>query len=208
MDFQIRCNRYLQHIHRTQSTAEATPELSLFPHLQAFLEELAVNHFGRATITFTQEPRRLDEIGRPDFIALEGLLPIGYLEAEEYGRALDKLTGRAKTQNERFKENLDNFILTNFVDFQLWTDGQLRATARIGDGTENLEALLERFLSIGRVQIASAEALAKYLARRTRELQTQIATTLMDKNSNIYRMFSAFKAQLLSTLTRADFADM
>ena len=208
MDFQTRCNRYLQNIRRTQNTAEATPELSFFPHLQAFLEELAVDHFGRDTITFTQEPRSLEQIGRPDFIALDGLLPIGYIEAEGYGRDLGKLTGHAKTQNERFKENLDNFILTNFVDFQLWTDGQLRATARIEDSTENLETLLEQFLNAGHVQITSAEALAKYLARRTRELQTQIATTLIDENSNIYGMFSAFKEQLLSTLDRGDFADM
>ena len=40
MNFQTRCNRYLQRIHQTQTTGTATPELSLFPHLQTFLEEL------------------------------------------------------------------------------------------------------------------------------------------------------------------------
>ena len=62
------------------------------------------------------EPRRL-EIGRPDFVVKSGLLPVGYVEAEAYGRDLDALTGHAKTQNERFIENLDNFIspiLSNF----------------------------------------------------------------------------------------------
>ena len=73
---------------------------------------------------------------------------------------------------------------------------------------ENLETLLERFLNAGHVQITSPEALARYLARRTRELQTQIATTLTDEDSDIYRMFSAFKELLLSTLTPTDFADM
>ena len=57
MNFQTHCNRYLQGISQTQSTSEATPELSLFPHLQAFFEELSVDHFSRDTITFTQEPR-------------------------------------------------------------------------------------------------------------------------------------------------------
>ena len=208
MNFQTRCGRYLQNIHQTQTTAEATPELSLFPHLQVFLEEIAVAHFDRDTMTFTQEPRRLDQIGRPDFIAMEGLLPIGYIEAEAYGRDLDALTGHAKEQNERFINNLDNFILTNFVEFQLWTDGQLRATADITDAPENLETLLERFLNAGHVQISSPEALARYLARRTRELQTQIAATLTDENSDIHRMFSAFKETLISTLTPDDFADM
>ena len=208
MNFQTRCERYLQNILQTQSTSEATPELSLFPHLQTFLEGIAIEHFDRDTITFTQEPRRLDQIGRPDFIAMDGLLPIGYIEAEAHGRDLDALTGHAAEQNARFIENLDNFILTNFVEFQLWTDGQLRATANTTDAPENLEALLEGFLNAGNVQISSPEVLARYLARRTRELQTQIATTLTDEDSNIHAMFSAFKETLISTLTPDDFADM
>ena len=208
MNFQTRCNRYLQNIHQTQTTSEATPELSLFPHLQALLEETAVNHLRRDTVRFTQEPKRLDQIGRPDFIAMEGLLPLGYIEAEAHGRDLDALTGHAREQNARFIENLDNFILTNFVEFRLYRDGQLRATANITDAPEDLEALLERFLNAGHVQIASPEALARYLARRTRELQTQIAITLTDEASNIHAMFLAFKETLISTLTPDDFADM
>ena len=208
MNFQTHCDRYLQRINRTRTTTEATPELSLFPHLQTFLEEVFVDHFDKDTITLTQEPRQLDQIGRPDFIAMDGLLPIGYIEAEAFGRDLDRLTGHAETQNARFIENLDNFILTNFVEFRLYTDGTLRAKARIDDSTENLETLLERFLDAGQVQITSPEALARYLARRTRELQTQIATTLNDENSEIYGMFSAFKELLISTLTPDDFADM
>ena len=208
MNFQTHCDHYLQRINRTRTTAEATPELSLFPHLQIFLEEVSADCFGRGTLTFTQEPRQLDQIGRPDFIAMEGLLPIGYIEAERYGRDLNRLTGHAREQNERFINNLDNFILTNFIDFQLWRDGQLREQARIADGTESLETLLEHFLNAGQVPITVPETLARYLARRTRELQTQIATTLTDENSEIYGMFSAFKELLISTLTPADFADM
>ena len=208
MDFQTHCDGYLQNIHRTQTNAEATPELSLFPHLQTFLEKLFVAHFDRDTIRFTQEPKGLNQIGRPDFIAMDGLLPIGYIEAEGYGRDLNRLTGHAREQNQRFIENLDNFILTNFLDFQLWRDGQLRATANIANAPENVEQLLEQFLNAGPIQIASPEVLARHLARRTRELQTQIAATLTDENSEIYGMFSAFKELLIATLTPADFADM
>ena len=82
MNFQTRCDRYLQNIHQTQSTAEATPELSLFPHLQAFLEDIAIDHFDRDTVRFTQKPRGLDEVDRPDFTAMAGSLPIGYIEAD------------------------------------------------------------------------------------------------------------------------------
>ena len=208
MPFQTHCDRYLQQINQTRSNPDATPELSLLPHLKTFLEEIAAEHFERPDITFTLEPKNIDQIGRPDFIAKDRLLSIGYIEAEAYGRDLNNLIGHARKQNERFKENLDNFILTNFVDFELWWDGQLRATARIQDETDNLETLLELFLNAGHVQIASPEALARYLARRTRELQTQIATTLTDESSNTYRMYTAFKETLLPTLTPVEFADM
>ena len=150
----------------------------------------------------------LDQIGRPDFIARDELLPIGYIEAEAYGRDLNNLTGHAATQNARFIENLDNFILTNFIEFRLYTEGQLRLTASIVEGIENLERLLDRFLNADPLQIGTPEMLAKHLARRTRELQTQIETTLTDENSQIYSMFSAFKEHLLATLTPDDFADM
>ena len=208
MNFQIRCDHYLREVHRTHATPDATPELSFFPHLQAFLEDIAANHFESSTITFTQEPRSIDQIGRPDFIARDGLLPIGYVEAEAYGRNLNNLTGHSETQNARFIENLDNFILTNFIEFRLYTDGQLRLTGNVENSREDLERLLDRFLSAGPLQIGTPEALAKHLARRTRELQTQIETTLADENSQIYGMFSAFKELLLATLTPDDFADM
>ena len=206
MPFQQICHTYQQNIQHTHAQSTATAELSLHTHLKAFLEETA-ELLGYA-ITITHEPRRL-EVGRPDFVVSSGLLPAGYIEAEAYRRPLDALTGHAKAQNERFIENLDNFILTNFVEFRLYTEGQLRATAQVTDeSTANLETLLDRFLSASPVPIATPEALAKHLARRTRELQTQIGTTLTDENSGIYRMFSAFKELLLATLTPDDFADM
>ena len=210
MSFQTHIKHYLQQIDQTRSNPDATPELSLHTHLQAFLEDVTTDAecFDRPNITFTHEPKSIDQIGRPDFIASDGLLTIGYIEAEADSTNLNSLTGHAKEQNERFIENLDNFILTNFVDFQLWRDGQLRKSAHIEEETENLEALLEQFLNAGHVQISSPEALAKYLARRTRELQTQIATTLTDEDSETYSMFKAFKETLLATLTPDDFADM
>ena len=208
MDFQTHCDRYLRNIQDTQIHPQATPELSLLPHFHAFLETIAIEYFDRPNIAFTLEPRQIDQIGRPDIIALDGLLSIGYIEAEAYGKDLNRLTGHSREQNQRFIENLDNFILTNFLDFQLWRDGQLLTMANITDEPENVERLLEQFLNAVPIQITSPEELASYLARRTRELQTQIATTLSSEDSEIYRMFSAFKELLISTLTPDDFADM
>ena len=205
MSFQQICRTYWQNMQRTRAESDATAELSFHTHLKTFLEETVALHGHNLTIT--HEPRRLD-IGRPDFVVKDSLSPIGYIEAEAYNRDLDRLTGHAKAQNGRFAKNLDNFILTNFVEFRLYTDGTLRVTAQVADNSEKLERLLDGFLTAGPVQIATPEALAKHLARRTRELQTQISAALTDENSGIYRMFSAFKGLLLSTLTLDQFADM
>ena len=207
MTFQRHCNSYLQQIDQTRSEPNATRELSLLPHLQTFLQEVTVEYFDRPNIRFTLEPRKINEIGRPDIITSDGLLPIGYIEAEAYGTDLNNLTGHAREQNERFRENLDNFILTNFTDFELWLDGECNTIAQITDNTNDLEILLERFLNAS-IQIGTPEALANYLARRTRELQTQITATLTDQNSETNQMYKAFRDTLLFTLTRADFADM
>ena len=207
MNFQTHCDHYLQAVNETLSDPNATPELSFHPHLQAFLQEITVEHFVHLNIRFTLEPKTINQVGRPDIIALNGLFPIGYIEAEEYGKDLNNLTGHAAEQNERFKQNLDNFILTNFTDFELWINGEPNKEARITDNTDDLEILLERFLNAS-IQIGTPEALAKYLARRTRELQTQIAATLTDEVSETYGMFTAFKETLLASLTREDFSDM
>ena len=205
MSFQQICRTYRQNIQQTREQGDATAELSLHGHLKDFLEQTA--ELLGYTITITHEPRQL-EIGRPDFVVRDTLFPLGYIEAEAYDRNLDRLTGHAAAQNTRFIENLDNFILTNFVEFRLYTEGQLRATAQITDESEALETLLDRFLRAGPGQITTPETLAKHLARRTRELQTQIATRLTDENSDTYAMFSAFRELLLSTLTPDEFADM
>ena len=199
-------NRYVRDIDATRTSPMATAELSLHAPLKTFLDATAAV-LGRQEIAFTHEPRAAFAIGRPDFVAREGLFPIGYVEAEAYGTDLDALTGHAKTQNQRFIANLDNFVLTNFVEFRLYTDGILRATAFSPDAAA-LGSLLERFLSARPVTLTTPAALAKYLARRTRELQTQIMTVLRDEQNDISQMFSAFQKLLLSTLTPEDFADM
>ncbi|RKU26443.1 hypothetical protein C6495_17615, partial [Candidatus Poribacteria bacterium] len=98
MHFQHLCNTYLRELQETRNNTLATDELSLHGCLKTFLEQSAAC-FGH-TLTLTHEPRQL-EVGRPDFIAMDDLLPIGYIEAEKFGIDLDALTGHAKEQNAR-----------------------------------------------------------------------------------------------------------
>ena len=205
MNFENIANTYWRNIQQTQGEVDATAELSLHTHLKTFLEQ-AATHLGYAA-HITHEPRRM-EIGRPDFVVkVQSGAVLGYIEAEAPDKNLDALTGHAQAQNARFIKNLDNFLLTNFVDFRLYTDGTLRATAEVRSAN-SIATLLDRFLGAQPMHIETPAVLAKHLARRTRELQTQIAATLKDEGSDVYRMFDAFKATLLTTLSPDDFADM
>ncbi len=217
MSFQTIVDNYLRNVYKAQVNPHATDELSLHGHLEGFLKEATV--FLGHNLTIIHEPRKLD-VGRPDFIAQDGLLLVGYVEAEKFGTDLDALTGHAKTQNERFIKNLDNFILTNFVEFRLYTDSVIRAKVPLSNIIEGeriqensstinaLETLFDRFFSARPMSLTTPETLAKYLARRTRELRAQIDSVVRDQQSEIYNMFKAFQKLLLSTLTPDDFADM
>ena len=88
MSFQQICRTYKQNIQQTREQGDATAELSLHGHLKDFLEQTA--EFLGYAITITHEPRQL-EIGRPDFVVRDTLFPLGYIEAEAYGRNLDAL---------------------------------------------------------------------------------------------------------------------
>ena len=58
----------------------------------------------------------LDQIGRPDFIARDELLPLGYIEAEAYGRDLNNLTGHAATHRIH---DLLKTLTTSFLPISL-----------------------------------------------------------------------------------------
>ena len=162
--------------------ALATDELSLRPALDAFLKH-AAEHFERP-VAFLSEAKKISS-GRPDFTATVSGLPIGYVEAEAFGVNLDKLTGHAKDQNDRFRANLDNFLLTNHLEFRLYLGGEMTARAALPEPpeqgklrvnaaeTDALAALLTRFLRGEWAPIASPKDLAFHLARRTRQLTSQ-----------------------------------
>ena len=134
---------------------------------------------------------------------MDGLLPIGYIEAERYGRDLDNLTGHAEAQNARFIENLDNFILTNFLEFRLYRNGkpvvdsvsvgrshtlnQLGAAPPL-ENEDELIALLDRFLEFALPRSFTAESLAIELANRTRHLRDVIKVEIQQERERNCQM--------------------
>ena len=220
-NFQNICIDYLTELRAIRDNALATDELSLRPALDSFLKRTS-EIFNRPVI-FLSEGKKLD-VGSPDFTVTRKDLPIGYIEAEAYATDLDNLTGHAKEQNERFRTNLDNFLLTNYLEFRLYLGGDMVDSTRLTTpldsrsikvseaDAEALAILLERFLSGQLPPIGRPHELAVHLARRTRQMRNganeALTEKMKDESGDLYGQYQAFREVLLPDLTEDQFTDM
>ncbi|MCD4656810.1 MAG: N-6 DNA methylase [Planctomycetes bacterium] len=106
------------------------------------------------------------------------MLIAGYIEAKDIGKSLDDAL---KTdQLTRYLRDLPNLILTNYIEFRWFQNGELKRSESLGIYNEkkqtirfNLEnkskvaKLIEDFLSIDVEPIVSSKDLASQLAKRT-----------------------------------------
>lgn len=208
------CHQYLEELRCPSSSA--TEESTFHTSLHKFIESIAKQIDSRLKIE--HEPRKTP-YGRPDFIVTINDLPIGYIEAESINADLDNLKGKAKEQIERFRNNLDNFLLTNFWDFRLYREKKEVAAARLPkptskrqptqDELEQLSNLLNNFFTWQGLSIRTPKDLAVHLARRARQLRNEILNALKDNEKGELSEFrDAFKKVLLPDLTDEKFADM
>ncbi len=84
-------------------------------------------------ITATNEPKRI-AVGAPDYVITRngsGLdLPVGYIEAKKVGEDLRQV--ERSEQLKRYLPSLSNLVLTDYLDFRWYLDGELRASASLG----------------------------------------------------------------------------
>jgi hypothetical protein len=198
----------------------ATGELSYHGALEQLLRTL------RPNLTVVHEPTRT-VVGRPDFALLHQHAPVGYVEAEAYNADLDNLLPHAKAQTDAFRQHLENFLLTNFLEFRLYRAGQETMRARLPqppphgkiplsqrDADECLQ-LLQAFLSYAPAPVADAHTLARQLAQRARLLKTTVEQSLNaqlklppDQPLELRNLYHALQRTLLPDLKPSDFADL
>lgn len=203
---------YLDRLSQLRNNPQATGELSLRPALDELFQTLKP-----AQVDFVGEGKQLAS-GRPDFTFTRGAYndPIGYVEAEKVEADLGKLTGHAKTQNERFCADLDNFLLSNHLDFRLYDGGVLVERATLPEKKADLTTkhetdfarLWERFTDAQIAAPQSPTELANLLARRARTLRHAIEESLVFVDSPLQQDLAAFRKLLLPDLTPHDFANL
>jgi len=62
------------------------------------------------------------ECGAPDFIVLRGATPVGYVEAKDIDTSLDD--AQRSPQLKRYRESLHNLILTDYLEFRWYVEGE------------------------------------------------------------------------------------
>ncbi len=213
-------NKYFKNILKTFKTGDTT-EPSFYPDLKNLIEE-----FSRSkgiTTNITIQPKRI-EAGVPDFTIRRSKELVGYIEAKDIGKDLGLF--EHTLQIERYKKDFDNFILTNYFDFWLWRKSEKKwiLKTRISVGELNfLKAnqlpplknerdflnLIEVFLNFNIPERKSAKTLAIELASRAKLIPACIVGELNNNvETEIDRIYKAFKKYLITDLTKKDFADI
>lgn len=207
---------YLASIGAALAKGDAT-EHTHRPALKAFVESCGKK------IVATNEPKRI-ACGAPDFAVSIADLTVGYIEAKDVGVPLAEAL--KSDQLKRYIKSLDNLLLTDYLEFRWFTDGEQRLTARLADvqakgklsktkdGEADLEKLMAGFLDRKLQSINSPRELAERMARLTHVIRDIIIAAFeTDQASEWLRDWrKAFKEVLIADLDQpqrtSDFADM
>ena len=107
---------YLVEIQNNLSTGDATEHTHRLA-LQKLLESVGDG------INVINEPRRI-QCGAPDLRILRGPVPLGYIEAKDVGASLKEAA--RSDQLRRYRAAQPNLILTDYLEFWWYVDGERR----------------------------------------------------------------------------------
>ena len=205
--------QYILTIEKELAAGNAT-EHTHRPALKALVESLAKG------VTATNEPQRT-ECGAPDFLVTKGAFQVGYMEAKDVGKSLHE--AEKSEQLKRYLGSLPNIILTDYLEFRWYIDGELRRpSARLGTptkdgkikrdkaGVQAVAELLNEFLAHKAEAVGTPKELAKRMARLAHRLR-ELVTAAFRKKLNLPSLGNLYKAfcdTLVPDLTTEQFADM
>ncbi len=212
--------KYLKELKAKYRTG-LTTEASYYPVLEELLDELLRLYKRKGNVI--NIPKKT-EIGIPDFIINEeNYIKIGNVEAKDLFEDLNHIL---KTEQvKRYNESIDNFILTNYLEFWLFRDGKKIDTLRLIEESEfekkqtfslkdieEIQQFFDSFFSYSTKPIYKPKELALELAKRTKLLKVNTKEILevehKEGKGKLNGILEAFKQHLISDLSLDDFADM
>jgi predicted helicase len=209
---------YLNEIRKLAASGQAT-EHSYRPALERLFKSID------DSLIVINEPRRLTDVGAPDFVFNRNGVSIGWCEAKDLTKDIAKFkTGDySKEQKERYKKGLPNLIYTNGTDFEFIRKGEVTGFVQIADliptlparpdEFPRLEMLLKDFASQTPISINTAKQLAEMMAGKAVIIKDIMGNALVaDKEAGLSTeltdQYEGFKTSLIHDITIADFADV
>ncbi|MBI5385910.1 MAG: N-6 DNA methylase [Verrucomicrobia bacterium] len=208
--------RRIEAAHRLGNDTEHTHR----PALQALLEAL------NDRVAVTNEPKRVS-CGAPDLVATRknDTLVLGHVEAKDIDTSLNE-AAKSEQVKLRYLPALPNFLLTDYLEFRWFVNGELRDKFRLAETKPNgslvpdpathahAEKVLGEFLARDPLRIEGAEELARRLARLTHLIRDAIVAAFHTGNASelLTGWRTVFAQTLLPELAdkgkEAEFADM
>jgi len=203
---------YLRAVEKIIASGDAT-EHTYRPALKTLIESLAPG------VTAVNEPKRV-RCGAPDYVVNRKKIPVGYIEAKDVGKNLDEI--EKSEQMHRYLDGLNNILLTDYLEFRWYVDGEFRTKVRIGridpkgkfkrliEAEEPFEQLVDSFMKLKRPTITGPKNLAARMAAIARILCniTIQAFEDEDRGGSLHGQLKAFQKVLLHDLEPVQFADM
>ncbi|MCP4404681.1 MAG: N-6 DNA methylase [bacterium] len=214
---------YVSKLQKVAEHGDAREE-NFYSALEQLLTEYAASTH-RKNVYVTTLPKKT-EAGNPDFRIWDGKQHItGYIEAKAPSvEHLDRL--QHSEQLMRYRTTFPNLLLTNFLEFRLYRNGELVKQVQIGrpyvlqqlkttppiEYQEEFFQLLNQFFAFAFPRVYTAKGLATELAKRTRFLRDEIVTLELTENdrqeSSLAAFYDAFRTYLIGDLSPQDFADL
>ena len=173
------------------------------------------------SIKTINEPRRVS-CGAPDYIITRKDVPIGFIEAKDVGKDLS--SKYYKEQFTRYKKSLDNLIITDYLDFELYVNGEFVTAVNIAqirddkvipvpENFDRFTSLVNEFCRFKGQTVKSASKLSVMMADKAKMLAEVIEKALIndskdDEDSTIKEQLDAFKQILIHDITEKEFADI
>ncbi|MCX7553639.1 N-6 DNA methylase [Marinicella sp. S1101] len=178
------------------------------------------------SVELTNEPSKVTDCGNPDFVITKRDIPIGFIEAKDINKDLNSKS--YKEQFTRYKNALDNLIITDYLWFQFFQEGELVHEIRLAEIVDGLiitkpdqfrhfENLIEDFCTFITQSIKSSKKLAEMMAGKAKLLQNviELAVTHDEKEEQLstedtwlISQYKTFKDMLIHDLKPKGFADI
>jgi predicted helicase len=208
-------NNFNNYIQNLQKNIKHGGERSHYSSLQSLIESLDI---GINTIV----EEKGNQAGIPDLTIRKDDRVVGYIEAKDIDVNITKLTKKNEQQVKRYLEsNIGyNFILTNYLQFRWYVDGECEKTAELAtleqgeitlvDDLKPITELLQLFLNQKAKDINNYYDLAKEMAAYTKTIRNAIESSLVieDPTEELNRLKETFKKLLLLDIDNDKFADM